>query len=146
VSPVLALWLLPVPVMDCLVLIVRRLREGRSPFSAGCDHIHHCMRDAGWGPMGVCVVLGGFSLLCGLAPGQAMRLDIPNPLILLAWIGMVVGWYVLSLRRTRALVLFKMLRKLLLGNVAAARDLAGLPPASNDDLAEEARVRAAGES
>lgn len=143
VSPVLALWLLPVPVMDCLVLIVRRLREGRSPFSAGCDHIHHCMRDAGWGPMGICVVLGGFSLLCGLAAGQAMRLDIPNPLILLAWIGMVVGWYALSVRRTRALVLFKALRRLLLGNVAAARDLAGLPPASNDDLAEEARARAA---
>jgi hypothetical protein len=30
--------------------------------------------------------------------------------------------------------------------MATARSLAGLPPASNDDLAEEARVRAAGES
>lgn len=147
VSPVLALWLLPVPVMDCLVLIVRRVREGRSPFSAGCDHIHHCMRDAGWGPMGICVVLGGFSLLCGLAAGQAMRLDIPNPLILLAWIGMAVSWYWLSLRRVRALVIFKALRRMLLGNVAVARSLAGLPPASNDDVAaEEARIRAAGES
>src|SRR5690606_15034341 len=101
---------------------------------------------AGWGPMGICVVLGGFSLLCGLTAGQAMRLDIPNPLILLAWIGMGVAWYWLSLRRTRALVIFKALRKLLLGNVAAARSLAGLPPASNDDVAaEEARIRAAGE-
>ena len=145
VSPVLALWLLPVPVMDCLVLIVRRLREGRSPFSAGCDHIHHCMRDAGWGPMGICVVLGGFSLVCGLAAGQAMRLDIPNPLILVAWIAMCVGWYALSLRRTRALMIFKGLRRVLLGNVAHARSLAGLPPASNDDTAEEARVRAAGD-
>ena len=144
VSPVLALWLLPVPVMDCLVLIVRRLREGRSPFSAGSDHVHHCMRDAGWGPMGICVILGGFSLVCGLAAGQAMRLDIPNPLILVAWIAMCVGWYALSLRRTRALMIFKGLRRVLLGNVAA-RGLAGLPPASNDDVAEEARIRAAGE-
>jgi UDP-GlcNAc:undecaprenyl-phosphate GlcNAc-1-phosphate transferase len=141
VSPVLALWLLPVPVMDCLVLIVRRVREGRSPFSAGCDHIHHCMRDAGWGPLGICVVLAGFSLLCGLAAGQAMRLDIPNPLILLAWIGMCVGWYWLSLRRTRAIVIFRLLRKGLLGNMALAGGVMRVPAASNDDVAAEARVR-----
>ena len=103
------------------------------------------MRDAGWGPMGICVILGGFSLVCGLAAGQAMRLDIPNPLILVAWIAMCVGWYALSLRRTRALMIFKGLRRVLLGNVAHARSLAGLPPASNDDTAEEARVRAAGD-
>src|SRR3546814_10139144 len=102
------------------------------------------MRECGWGPMGICVVLAGFSLLCGLAAGQAMRLDIPNPLLLLAWIGMCVGWYWLSLRRARALVIFKALRQGLLGNMATARSLAGLPPASNDDAAEEARGRAAG--
>ncbi len=47
VNPVLALWLLPVPIMDCLVVSVRRLRQGRSPFSAGRDHIHHLLQDAG---------------------------------------------------------------------------------------------------
>lgn len=144
VSPVLALWLLPVPVMDCLVLIVRRVREGRSPFSAGCDHIHHCMRDAGWGPLGIVVVLSGFSLLCGLVAGQAMRLDIPNPLILVGFLAMCVGWYWLSLRRDRAVAIFRILRAALLGNVASVRDVMRLPPASNDDTAEETRVRTAG--
>lgn len=142
VSPVLALWLLPVPVMDCLVLIVRRVREGRSPFSAGCDHIHHCMRDAGWGPLGTCVALSGLSLLCGLVAGQAMRLDIPNPLILLAFLAMCVGWYWLSLRHARAVRMFRTLRAVLLGNSAAG--VVRLPPASNDDAAEVARMRAAG--
>lgn len=145
VSPVLALWLLPVPVMDCLVLIVRRMREGRSPFSAGRDHIHHCMLDAGWGPMGIATVLSGFSLLCGLAAGQAMRWDIPNPLLLLAFLAMCVGWYWLSLRRERAVAVFRVLRAVLLGNAASARDLMRLPPASNDDAAEGESVRAAGE-
>lgn len=145
VSPVLALWLLPVPVMDCLVLIVRRRREGRSPFSAGCDHIHHCLRDAGWGPLGIVTVLSGFSLLCGLAAGQAMRLDIPNPLILLAFLGMCVGWYWLSRRRERAIMVFSTLRAVLLGNVASVRDVMKLPPASNDDGAEEARIRSVGQ-
>jgi UDP-GlcNAc:undecaprenyl-phosphate GlcNAc-1-phosphate transferase len=145
VSPVLALWILPVPVMDTLVLIVRRVREGRSPFSAGRDHIHHCMHDAGWGPLGIAVVLSAFSLMCGLVAGQAMRLDIPNPLILLAWIGMCVGWYWLSLRHDRAVAIFRTLRAVLLGNAASARGAMRLPPASNDDEADDARERAAGE-
>lgn len=139
VSPVLALWLLPVPVIDCLVLIVRRLREGRSPFSAGCDHVHHCMRDAGWGPMGTAAVLTAFSLLCGLVAGQAMRLDVPNVLILAAFVATCVGWYRLSADRRLARRVFGGLRALLLGNVAGARVL-WVPPASNDDVVEQART------
>ncbi|MBL0227583.1 hypothetical protein [Thermomonas sp.] len=73
VNPVLALWLLPIPVMDCLVLIVRRLQQGRSPFSAGRDHIHHVMQDAGFGPTRAAMVLTAVSLACGLLVAQAMR-------------------------------------------------------------------------
>lgn len=133
VNPVLALWLLPIPVMDCLVLIFRRVREGRSPFSAGCDHIHHCLRDAGFGPFGICAVLVGFSLVTGLAAGQAMRLDVPNVLILAAFLGLCVGWFWLSAKRERAVGVFKMLRLLLVGNVAEAR-VVFVPAASNDEL------------
>jgi UDP-GlcNAc:undecaprenyl-phosphate GlcNAc-1-phosphate transferase len=140
VSPVLALWLLPVPVMDCLVLIVRRIREGRSPFSAGRDHIHHYLSEAGFGPLGICAVLGGFSLAAGLAAGQAMRLDIPNVLILAAFLGMCVGWYALSARRRRAVRLFARLRALLLGDLRGARVLV-VPEASNDDVVRVSRAR-----
>src|SRR5690606_6829180 len=141
VNPVLALWLLPVPVLDRLVPIVRRLRAGRPPFSAGRDHIHHYLSDAGFGPMGICVVLGGFSLLAGLAAGQAMRLDVPNVLILAAFLAMCVGWYALSARRQRAVRLFARLRWVLLGDVRSARVLL-VPEASNEPIAEAPRRRA----
>lgn len=145
VSPVLALWLLPVPVMDCLVLIMRRAREGRSPFSAGRDHIHHYLSEAGFGPLGICSVLGGFSLSVGLAAGQAMRLDIPNVLILVAFVGMCAGWYRLSARRDRAVRLFARLRAGLLGDLRGSRVLL-VPEASNDSLGnEEVRAKASGD-
>ena len=86
VSPVLSLWLLPVPVMDCLVLILRRLREGRSPFDAGRDHIHHIMHDAGYGPTRAAIWLTAFSLACGLVAGEAMRCDVPNSLLLATFV------------------------------------------------------------
>lgn len=136
VNPVLALWLLPVPVADTLVLIVRRIRQGRSPFHAGCDHVHHCLREAGFGPFGICAVLVGFSLLTGLAAGQAMRLDVPNVLILAAFVGLCVGWYWLSAKRERAIGVFKALRMVLIGDVAGARVVV-VPAASNDDLGLE---------
>lgn len=110
VNPVLALWLIPVPIIDCLVLSVRRTREGRSPFSAGRDHIHHFMQDAGFGPTQAAVVLAVFSLACGVLAGQAMRLDIPHPVILAAFLLLCAGWYWLSARRERALGFFRAIR------------------------------------
>jgi UDP-GlcNAc:undecaprenyl-phosphate GlcNAc-1-phosphate transferase len=110
VNPVLALWVLPIPVMDCLVLIVRRLQEGRSPFSAGRDHIHHFMQDAGFGPTRAAVLLALFSVFTGVAAGQAMRLDVPNPLLLLAYVALCVGWYWLTRDHARAVAFFRRLR------------------------------------
>ncbi|HIY70427.1 MAG TPA: hypothetical protein H9827_03065, partial [Candidatus Luteimonas excrementigallinarum] len=121
VSPVLALWLIPIPIMDCLVLTVRRTRQGRSPFSAGRDHIHHFMQDAGFGPTQAAVALAGFSLGCGLLAGQAMRFDVPHPVILVAFICLCVFWYWLSARRVRALAFFRVVRRLpVFGPVPAA--------------------------
>ena len=110
VNPVLALWLLPIPVMDCLVLIVRRLQQGRSPFSAGRDHIHHVMQDAGFGPTRAAMVLTAVSLACGLLVAQAMRLDVPHPVLLAAFLLLCVGWYLLTRKRERAVALFRRLR------------------------------------
>lgn len=110
VSPVLALWLIPIPVMDCLVLIVRRWREGRSPFSAGRDHIHHIMRDAGFSASGLAIALTAFSLVAGLGVAVAMLLDVPDPLLLCAFLAMCGVWYWLTSRRERAVALFRALR------------------------------------
>ena len=109
VNPVLALWLLPIPVMDCLVLIVRRLQERRSPFAAGRDHIHHLMQDAGFGPTRAALWLTLFTLLCGLAAGQAMRMNVPNPVLLLVFFLLCVGWYLLTRNRDQAVLFFRRL-------------------------------------
>lgn len=45
--PVAALWCVTVPVFDTLVVIVRRLRHGRSPFSADRKHFHYLLIDLG---------------------------------------------------------------------------------------------------
>lgn len=107
VSPILALWLVPIPVMDTLVLMIRRLRNGQSPFLADHNHIHHLMQEAGFGPTQAGLTLTLFSMLCGLLAGQALRLDIPHPLLLGAFLAMCLTWYWLTARRERAIGLFR---------------------------------------
>ena len=96
--------------MDCLVLIVRRLQEGRSPFAAGRDHIHHLMADAGYTPMQIVVSLTAFSLLAGLLAAIGMRIDVPDFVLFGAYLAMCLGWYLLTRRRTRAVRFFMALR------------------------------------
>ena len=112
VSPVLALWLLPIPVMDTLVLMATRVKRGKSPFHADRNHIHHLMLDAGFKPSGIVLSLVGFSLFTGLLAGQLMRLDVPNVVLLLAFFAMCVWWGWMTLRRARALWFLRRLRRL----------------------------------
>jgi UDP-GlcNAc:undecaprenyl-phosphate GlcNAc-1-phosphate transferase len=123
VNPVLALWLIPIPIMDCLVLTVRRTREGRSPFAAGHDHIHHFMQDAGFGPTQAALALAFLSLCTGLVAGQLMRMDVPNTLILLGFLVLCVAWYALSSNRARTLRFFAAIRALRVFGPLPARAL-----------------------
>lgn len=49
-SPVSALWVIAIPLMDMVAIMYRRLRKGTSPFSADRQHIHHLIMRAGFGP------------------------------------------------------------------------------------------------
>lgn len=48
ISPVTALWIIAVPLMDMVAIMFRRLRKGMSPFSADRQHIHHLIMRAGF--------------------------------------------------------------------------------------------------
>lgn len=110
VGPILALWLIPLPIMDCLVLMVRRLRSGRSPFAADRGHIHHLMGSAGHGPLGISIVLAGFSFATGLCAAIALRLHVPQILLVLAFVLLCLGYYWLTSRHERAIAFFRRLR------------------------------------
>lgn len=48
ISPVTALWLIAIPLMDMVAIMYRRLRKGMSPFSPDRQHIHHLIMRAGF--------------------------------------------------------------------------------------------------
>jgi UDP-GlcNAc:undecaprenyl-phosphate GlcNAc-1-phosphate transferase len=110
VSPVLGPWLVIVPIIDCLVLMIRRTSSKRSPFSADRDHIHHLMIEAGFGPTQAAFGLALFSGVCGLFAATMLRLHVAHVVLVAVFVGLGVLWYWLTARRTRAVNLFRWLR------------------------------------
>ncbi len=69
-SPVLALFLIALPLLDTAGVMTRRLRRGVSMTTAGRDHLHHVLIDAGISPrqtvyllVSVAVVIASLGLL-----------------------------------------------------------------------------------
>lgn len=46
-APALVLWLFGVPLMDTLAVMIRRVKQKRSPFDPDRTHIHHVFQDRG---------------------------------------------------------------------------------------------------
>jgi UDP-GlcNAc:undecaprenyl-phosphate/decaprenyl-phosphate GlcNAc-1-phosphate transferase len=106
VTPLLALWLVPIPIIDCLVLIARRTKLGQSPFRADRNHIHHLMLDAGFKPTRAALTLAAFSFACGLSAAFLLRLHVSHNVLLGAFLCLCATWYWLTSRRDRALAFF----------------------------------------
>jgi UDP-GlcNAc:undecaprenyl-phosphate GlcNAc-1-phosphate transferase len=98
VTPVLAPFLIAPPVIDCLVLIVRRLRARRSPFFADRNHLHHLLLDAGLSSTTVVVVLTGVTLAIGFAAANARRIHVPEPVFPVIYLAAAAAYFLVSRR------------------------------------------------
>ena len=98
VTPVLAPFLIAPPVIDCLVLIVRRLRARRSPFFADRNHLHHLLLDAGLSSTSVVAILTGLTLAIGFAAANARRIHVTEPVFPVIYLAAAAGYFVVSRR------------------------------------------------
>lgn len=48
ISPVIALWIFAIPLLDTVSIMIRRMGKGRSPFTPDRDHFHHIFQAAGY--------------------------------------------------------------------------------------------------
>lgn len=78
-----------VPVSDTISLFFRRLRSGRSPFSADRNHMHHLLEEAGLPPGAISVVLATASALIGGIGIVGAYAGLPAQFFLLVWIAVM---------------------------------------------------------
>ena len=56
IYPVTALWVVALPLIDCITVMVSRLLKGIMPFRPGRDHLHHKLLDLGIKPKKILVI------------------------------------------------------------------------------------------
>ena len=79
--PIAALWVLMLPLADCVSLMSRRIAARKSPFVADSHHIHHYLLARGFTHGQTLAILVGLSALFGAVGFIGWRLELPEPLL-----------------------------------------------------------------
>jgi UDP-GlcNAc:undecaprenyl-phosphate/decaprenyl-phosphate GlcNAc-1-phosphate transferase len=75
-APIGALWVLLLPLADCVSLMARRVRRGKSPFVADRQHIHHYLQARGFRHGQAIAILVGLSAVFGAVGYIGWRLEL----------------------------------------------------------------------
>ncbi|WOD06148.1 UDP-N-acetylglucosamine--undecaprenyl-phosphate N-acetylglucosaminephosphotransferase [Marinomonas sp. GJ51-6] len=67
ISPVTALWLIGVPLMDMVRTVIYRLKQGHSPFRPDQNHIHYILQNLGLTPNTTFLIISSLACLIALA-------------------------------------------------------------------------------
>ena len=92
IAPVHALWFVAIPLMDTLYLMVKRPLQGRSPFSAGHDHLHHRLLKRGFNRQQTVLLMYLAAGATGLIGFGGLVLQISESVMFLLFAVMFVGY------------------------------------------------------
>jgi UDP-GlcNAc:undecaprenyl-phosphate GlcNAc-1-phosphate transferase len=73
--PIAALWVVVLPLADCVSVMSRRIRAGRSPFVADRHHLHHYLQARGFSHGETLAIMVGLSGICGAVGYFGWRLE-----------------------------------------------------------------------
>ena len=79
--PICALWVLLLPVADCVSLMARRIRTGRNPFTPDQEHIHHYFAARGFTHSQALAIMVAISALFGAIGFFGWRWEVPEPVL-----------------------------------------------------------------
>lgn len=91
-TPVTALWLLAMPLIDMFSSILRRLMLGRPPFSSDLGHMHHLLSQAGYNKKQVFLMMVGLSALFSLVGVVALFLAVPETIMFYSLLVLFSGY------------------------------------------------------
>ena len=117
-TPITAIWILAIPLMDTTGLMVRRMLKGRSPFSADREHLHHILQRAGFTPGQTVAIVYALSLLLAAIGVAGWWLGVPEYVMFYSFMALF-GLYMVGV--LHAWKLMKKVRRLRKG-MEAMRD------------------------
>jgi UDP-GlcNAc:undecaprenyl-phosphate GlcNAc-1-phosphate transferase len=105
ISPVVALWLLAIPLIDILVIIVRRVTKGRSPFHPDREHLHHALKRITMADKHAVAILHASAIACASFGALGQLYDWPKNIMFYLFVAVFLVtfyaiknyWHVVSL-------------------------------------------------
>ncbi|HNO75020.1 MAG TPA: MraY family glycosyltransferase [Nitrosomonas mobilis] len=97
-TPVTALWLFSVPLMDTASVMLRRIRRKESPFAADNNHLHHILLNAGFRVEDAVFVIGSLQLLLGTIGLAGLLLQLPEFIMFTSFLLVYFAYYYLTSR------------------------------------------------
>jgi len=96
--PVTALWICAIPLMDMLALVVRRYKNGKSPFKPDRDHLHHILQRVGYNTRQALVIISTCAVAMSVIGLAGEYFKVPEVIMLTGFIFMFIC-YVLGIRK-----------------------------------------------
>jgi UDP-GlcNAc:undecaprenyl-phosphate GlcNAc-1-phosphate transferase len=91
-SPMVVVWLMPIPIFELFASTGRRLVRGVSPAMADNNHFHHVLIRAGLSVRAICALYFVLSLAGCVFGVWAYRVDLPEPLLFAAFCATFGAW------------------------------------------------------
>ena len=96
-TPVTALWLFSIPLMDAISIMLRRIWQHKSPFEPDHNHLHHILLNAGYRINDVVFAIVSVHLLFGIVGLTGLYLGMPELVMLAGFLLFFFGYFYLSL-------------------------------------------------
>jgi len=92
-TPVTALWIFALPLLDTVCIMIRRIAKGRSPFAPDREHFHHILLVAGYSvKQSVWIMIGVATLLASIGY-FALGANIPEQILFLGMLGLFGAYF-----------------------------------------------------
>ncbi|MGL6260687.1 UDP-N-acetylglucosamine--undecaprenyl-phosphate N-acetylglucosaminephosphotransferase [Vibrio sp. WXL210] len=98
VRPVTALWLIAIPLMDMVAIMIKRVREGKSPFKPDRQHLHHICQHNGMSPAQTLIVICSVSSVFALIGVLGEAFEVPEYLMFYGFL-LCFGGYLFVMHR-----------------------------------------------
>lgn len=111
ITPVSALWLFAVPLLDTVTIMIRRIARGTSPFAADREHLHHILLLAGFGVNRAVLIILAFQLLCICIGVGSIYLKTPHWMVFWLFVGVFGTYYAMMNRAWKLMKRIKSFRE-----------------------------------
>lgn len=101
-SPICALWVVVIPLCDCVSLMIRRKLAGRSMFAADRYHFHHFLLERGFSVGQATMVSASANGVCAAIGVLGWKMSIPEPIMFAGFVALFIGYHWYMSRVSRA--------------------------------------------